>query len=66
MSLEGKTYRDTQLGELVHSVVVEHVPEYEVVRRSEPAGEKHEGDEIAVEQQPPRALGREIATLSLG
>jgi hypothetical protein len=66
MSLEGKTYRDAQLGALVHSVVVEHVPEHEVVRGSEPAGEKHKEGEIAVEQQPPRALGREIATLSLG
>jgi hypothetical protein len=63
---KGKLIETLNWGELVHSVVVEHVPEHEVVCGSEPAGEKHEGGEIAIEQQPPRALGREIATLSLG
>jgi hypothetical protein len=52
---KGKTYRDTQLGELVCSVAVEHTPEHEVVCGSEPAGEKRGEGEIAAEQQPPRA-----------
>jgi hypothetical protein len=33
---KGKTYRDAQLGELVYSIVIEHVPEYEVICGSEP------------------------------
>jgi hypothetical protein len=37
---KGKTYRDAQLGELVHSVAVEHALEHEVVCGSKPAGEK--------------------------
>jgi hypothetical protein len=36
---KGKTYRDTQLGELIHSVAVEHAPEHEVACGSELAGE---------------------------
>jgi hypothetical protein len=39
---KGKTDRDAQLEELVHSVTVEHVPEYEVICGSEPIGEKCE------------------------
>jgi hypothetical protein len=33
---KGKTYRDAQLRELVHSIAVEHVPEHEVIWYSEP------------------------------
>jgi hypothetical protein len=45
--LKGKTYRDTQLEELVHSIVVEHAPENEVICRSKPVGEKRGEGEIA-------------------
>jgi hypothetical protein len=44
--LKGKIYRDAQLGELVHSVVVEHAPEHEVVCESKPVGEKHGEGEL--------------------
>jgi hypothetical protein len=37
---KGKTYRDAQLGEHIHSVAVEHVSEHKVVCGSEPVGEK--------------------------
>jgi hypothetical protein len=47
---KGKTYRDTQLGELIHSVAVEHASEHEVVCGSEFAGEKREEGETVVEQ----------------
>jgi hypothetical protein len=47
---KGKTYIDTQLGELVHSV----------------AGEKRGEEENVVEWQPPRASGCEAATSSRG
>jgi hypothetical protein len=63
---KGKTYRYAQLGELVHSVVVEHKLEHEVACRSEPAGEKHVEGETAAEWQPPRASGCEAATSSWG
>jgi hypothetical protein len=36
--LKGKTYRDVQLGEHIHSIVVEHTPEHEVIYGSEPTG----------------------------
>jgi hypothetical protein len=49
---KGKTYRDAQLGEFVHSVMVEQLPEHELICGSEPAWER-EGEAIA-EQQPPR------------
>jgi hypothetical protein len=62
---KGKTYRDAQLGELVHSVVVEQLPEYELACESEPAWERGEGEAVA-EQQPPRASGCEAATSSRG
>jgi hypothetical protein len=45
-----KTYRDAQLGELVHSVVVEHASEHKVVCRSESAGEKCGEGETATER----------------
>jgi hypothetical protein len=45
--LKGKTYRDTQLEELVHSIVVEHAPENEVICGSKPVGEKRGEGEIA-------------------
>jgi hypothetical protein len=64
--LKGKTYRYAQLGELVHSVVVEHVLEHEVIYGSKPIGEKHEEGETAMEQQPPRASSCEAATSSRG
>jgi hypothetical protein len=34
---KGKTYRDAQLGELVHSAVVEQLPEHELACGSKPA-----------------------------
>jgi hypothetical protein len=55
--LKGKTYKDTQLGELVHSVVVEHTPEHGVAYRGEPIGEKREEGETSAELQPPCASG---------
>jgi hypothetical protein len=61
-----KTYRYTQLGELVWSIVVEHAPEHKVICGSKPIGEKHEESETAVEQQPRRASGCEATTLSRG
>jgi hypothetical protein len=51
--------------ESVHSVVVEQLPEHELVCESEPARERGEGEAVA-EQQPPRALGYEAATSSSG
>jgi hypothetical protein len=46
--LKGKIYRDAQLGELVHSIAVDHMPEHEVTCWSEPAGEKQgEGETTA-------------------
>jgi hypothetical protein len=47
--LKGKTYIDAQLGELVHSIAVKHVPEYEVVCRSKPTREKHREGETTTE-----------------
>jgi hypothetical protein len=49
-----KTYRDAQLGELVHFIAVEH------------AGEKHEEGETVAEWQPPRASGYEATTSPWG
>jgi hypothetical protein len=54
--LKGKTYKDAQLGELVHSVAVEQLPEHELTCGSEPAWERGGGEAVA-EQQPPRASG---------
>jgi hypothetical protein len=62
---KGKTYRDAQLGELVHSIVVEQLPEHELACGSEPAWERGEG-EVVAEQQPPRASGCEATTSSRG
>jgi hypothetical protein len=62
----GKIYRYAQLGELVHSVVVKHTPEHEVICGSKSAGEKHKEGETAAERQPPRAPGCEAATSSRG
>jgi hypothetical protein len=50
---KGKTYRDAQLGELVHSIAVEHAQEHKVICGSEPTGEKCGEDETAAEWQPP-------------
>jgi hypothetical protein len=62
--LGGKTYRDAQLKELVHSVAVDHMPEHEVTCLSEPAGEKRGEGETAAGRQPSRASGCEAATSS--
>jgi hypothetical protein len=62
----GKIYRDAWLGELVHSVAVRHVPEHEVIYRSEPAWEKRGEGETTAEQHPPRASGCEAVTSSQG
>jgi hypothetical protein len=62
---KGKTYRDAQLGEFVHSVAVEQLPEHELTCGSEPAWEREEGEAVA-EQQPPRASGCEAAMSSWG
>jgi hypothetical protein len=45
---KGKTYRDAQLGELVHSVAVEQLSKHELACGSEPAWERVEG-EVVVE-----------------
>jgi hypothetical protein len=63
--LKGKTYRDAQLGELVHSVAVEQLPEHELACGSEPVWERGEGEAVA-EQQPPPTSGCEAATSSQG
>jgi hypothetical protein len=63
---KGKTYRDAQLGELVHSVAVGHTPEHGVACGSELAVEKCGEGETTAERQPPRALGCEAATSSRG
>jgi hypothetical protein len=60
---KGKTYRDVQLGELVHSVAVKQLPEHELICGSKPAWERGEGEAVA-EQQPPRASVCEAATSS--
>jgi hypothetical protein len=57
--LKGKTYRDAQLGELIHSVAVEQLLEHEL------AWERGEGEAVA-EQQPPRASACEAAMSSRG
>jgi hypothetical protein len=57
----GKTYRDAQLGEFVHSVAVEQLSKHELVCGSKPAWERGEGEAVA-EQQPPRASSCEAAT----
>jgi hypothetical protein len=44
---KGKTYRDAQLGEHIHSVAVEYALEHEVVCRSEPAEEKRGESAVA-------------------
>jgi hypothetical protein len=47
--LKGKTYRYAQLGELVHSIAVEHALDHEVICGSKPTGEKHGEGETAAE-----------------
>jgi hypothetical protein len=61
-----KTYRDAQLGELVHSVMVEHAPDHEVNCESESTWEKRGEGETAAERQPPRASDCEAVTSSRG
>jgi hypothetical protein len=46
---KGKTYRDAQLGELIHSVAVDQLPEHELTCGSEPTWERGE-DEVVAEQ----------------
>jgi hypothetical protein len=55
--LKGKTYKDAQLGELVHSITVEHALEHGVTYRGEPVGEKRGEEETSTERQPPCASG---------
>jgi hypothetical protein len=62
---KGKTYKDTQVGELVHSIVVEQLPEHELACGSESAWEHRECEAVA-EQQPPRASGFEDNTSTRG
>jgi hypothetical protein len=50
--LKGKTYRDAQMGELVHSITVEQLPDYELACGSEPARERGEGEAVAEQQSP--------------
>jgi hypothetical protein len=57
---KGKTYRDAQLGGIVHSVAVEQLPEHELVCESEPTWERGEGEAVT-EQQSPRASVCEAA-----
>jgi hypothetical protein len=47
---KGKTYRYAQLGELIHSIVVEHTPKHEVIYGSKPVGEKHGEGETGAER----------------
>jgi hypothetical protein len=47
---KGKNYRYAQIGELAHSVTVEHALEHEVICGSKPAWEKHGESEIVAEQ----------------
>jgi hypothetical protein len=54
---KGKTYRDTQLGELVHSIAVERVSEHGVAYKGEPVGEKRGEGETSGERQPSCASG---------
>jgi hypothetical protein len=54
---KGKTYRDAQLGELVHSIAVDHMPEHEVACLSEPVGEKCGEGETVAGRQPLQASG---------
>jgi hypothetical protein len=62
MDLKHARMGDAQLGELVHSVAVEHTSEHEVVCGSKPVGEKHGEGETVAERQPPRASGCEAAS----
>jgi hypothetical protein len=63
--VNGCRNKDAQLGEFVHSVAVEQLPEHELVYGSEPARERGEGEAVA-EQLPPRASGYEATTSSRG
>jgi hypothetical protein len=44
-----KTYTYAQLGELVHSIAIEHASEHEVICGSKPVGEKHGESETTAE-----------------
>jgi hypothetical protein len=55
--LNGKTYKDAQLRELVHFVAVERAPEHGVAYRGELVGEKRGEDKTSAERQPPCASG---------
>jgi hypothetical protein len=61
-----KTYTYAQLGELVHSITIEHSSEHEVICGSKPTGEKHGEGETAAERQSPRASDCEATTPSRG
>jgi hypothetical protein len=47
---KGKTYRNTQLGELIHSITIERAPEHRVAYRGEPVGEKRGEGETSAER----------------
>jgi hypothetical protein len=57
--------KQIQLRELVHSVVVEQLPEHKLACGSELKWERGEG-EVVAEQQPPRAPCCEAVTPSRG
>jgi hypothetical protein len=63
--LKGKTYRDAQLRELVHSVMVKQLPKHKLACVSEPGWKREEAEAIA-EQQLPQASGCEAAMSSRG
>jgi hypothetical protein len=63
---KGKTYRDAQLRELIHSIMVEHASEPEVICEIEPAREKCRECETSTERQPPQATSYEAAISSWG
>jgi hypothetical protein len=62
---KGKTYTDAQLREFVHSVVVEQLPEHELISGSEPTWEHGECKAVA-ERQAHRASGCETTMFSRG
>jgi hypothetical protein len=47
MAVNSCRNRVVQLGELVHSVTVEQLPEHELICESEPAWEHGEGEAVA-------------------
>jgi hypothetical protein len=56
----------TQLEELIHSIMLEHEPEHEIICGSKPTGEKRGEGGTVVERQLHRVSGCEAATSSWG